>query len=167
MVPGTAKPEIMRGSRRERCAPIPEKGAGTRGSAKGSGEASRQPSPEVTVHSAGLPKFVAKGQSLSASPGEASSGRPRGYTRANARIKKYIYLDLALATTAPNPNPVKGGNGSRELSECLVPQGSWESLEAQVSEKFPEPWASWDPAAGPQPHSGRGAARRSPVTWFL
>lgn len=112
MVPGTAKPEIMRGSRRERCAPIPEKGAGTRVSAKGSGEASGQPSPEVTVHSAGLPKFVAKGQSLSASSGEASSGRPRGYTRANARIKKYIHIYI-FGTSSPyhssQPSPGQGG----------------------------------------------------------
>ena len=62
------------------------------------------------------------------------------------------------------PSPGQGGDASLEPSECLVLQGSCESLGAQVSAKFPEPWASQDPAAGPQLHSGRGAARRSPVT---
>lgn len=68
-----------------------KKGAGSRRSAKGLRGAAEQPALwRWPVLAARLPKFVAKGQSLSASTGEATRGAPREYTGAHARIKIII-----------------------------------------------------------------------------
>lgn len=154
-----------RGSPREQCSQIREKGAGERGSAKRRHGAAECPDPGGDPCLRRDCPSLQQKDKVCQHPPRGQLEAPRGDTREPTLGLNIIILwPKPSLPPVPHPAPVDGKTEAWSPERAGCSRALREAVRAVVSAKFPEPCASRDRAAEPPLRSGDGAARRLPVT---